>query len=380
LATQKTAAQLSEIAARELETATARVPAAKEKLAAGETLLTAAQKAVEEAKAAATATEQPLHAVAFSPDGSRLASGGDFPVVHTWDAETGAATASYVGHQAAVRCLAFTSDNALVSGAADKSALAWELNPGWELARTIGDVKDPSQLVNRVLALDFNREGTQLATASGEPSRSGEVKIWNVEDGALVRAIEDAHDDTVLGVRFSPDDKVLASCGADKYLRTFDVATGEPLRRFEGHTHHVLSVSWQGNGQLLASAGADNVIKIWDANTGDQTRTIAGFNKQVTSLRFIGDTTDIASTSGDAIVRFVRSTNGGTVRNFGGAAEFMHSIDITPDGAVLVAGGHDSVLRIWNGTNGQVLKNIEPPEPEETADVAKQGGDQVAEK
>ena len=76
----------------------------------------------------------------------------------------------------------------------------------------------------------------------------------------------------------------------------------------------------------------------------------------------------------------MNSANGGTVRDFGGAAEFMHSVDVTPDGAVLVAGGHDSVLRIWNGTNGQVLKNLDPPEPEETADEAKQGAAQVADK
>lgn len=379
LATQNTAAQLNAIAASELETATALVPTTKAALAAAEAELVAAQKSVEDAKAAATATEQPQHAVAFSPDGRTLATGGDFPAVHSWDAETGTATASYVGHQGGIRCLAFVSDNELVSGSADKSAVAWEVNPGWELARTIGDVKDPTQLVNRVLALDFNSDGTQLATGSGEPSRSGEVKIWKVADGSLIRAIDDAHDDTVHGVRFSPDDKVLASCGADKYLRTFDVATGELLRRFEGHTHHVLSVSWQGGGQLLASAGADGVIKIWNAQDGDQTRTIAGFTKQVTSLRFIGDTPNLAATSGDKIVRSINSANGGTVINFGGAAEFMHSVDVTPDGAVLVAGGHDSVLRIWNGGNGQTLKNLEPPAPEEP-DAAQQGGGQVADK
>lgn len=379
LATQNTASQLSAIAAQELVTATALVPASKEILAAAEAALVVAQKSVEDAKKAATETEKPQLAVAFSPDGRQLATGGDFPAIHSWDAETGTATASFVGHQGPIRCLAFVSDNELISGSADKSAMAWEVNPGWELARTIGDVKDPTQLVNRVLALDFNSDGTLLATGSGEPSRSGEVKIWNVADGTLVRAIENAHDDTVHGVRFSPDGKVLATCGADKYVRTFDAASGEPLRRFEGHTHHVLSVSWQGGGQVLASAGADGVVKIWNAKDGDQIRTIAGFTKQVTSLRFIGDTPDIATTSGDKIVRFVNSVNGGTVRNFGGAVEFMHSVDVTPDGAVLVAGGHDSVLRIWNGTNAQTLKNIEPPEPEET-DATKQGGDQVVDK
>ncbi|MBC8352823.1 MAG: hypothetical protein H8E66_12585 [Planctomycetes bacterium] len=380
LATQNTALQLNTLSARELETATALVPTLKTALTVAEATLLAAQKSVEDAKKVAMETEQPQFAVAFSPDGRQLATGGDFPAVHGWDAETGTATTSFVGHQAAIRCLVFVSDNELVSGSADKSAMAWETNPGWELARTIGDVRDPTQLINRVLALDFNRDGTQLATGSGEPSRSGEVRIWNVADGALIRAIENAHDDTVHGVRFSPDGKVIASCGADKYVRTFDLASGELLRRFEGHTHHVLSVSWQGGGQVLASAGADGVVKIWNAKDGDQTRTIAGFTKQVTSLRFIGDTPDIATASGDKIVRFVRSTNGGTIRNFGGSTEFMHSVDVTPDGAVLVAGGHDSVLRIWNGANGQTLKNLEPPQPEKAADVAVQGSEQVADK
>lgn len=380
LALQNTTTQLNTIAASELTTATVLVPATQEKLTVAEAALVAAQTVVADAQKAATETEQPQYAVAFSPDGRQLATGGDFPAVHSWDAETGTANASYVGHQGGIRCLAFVSDAELISGSADKSAVAWEVNPGWELARTIGDVKDPSLLVNRVLALDFNRDGSQLATGSGEPSRSGQVRIWNVADGGLIKSFENAHDDTVQGVRFSPDGKVIASCGADKYVRTFDLASGELIRRFEGHTHHVMSVSWQGNGQVLASAGADGAVKIWNAKDGDQTRSIAGFTKQVTSLRFIGDTPNIATTSGDRIVRVVNSANGGTVRDFGGAAEFMHSVDVTPDGAVLVAGGHDSVLRIWNGTNGQVLKNLDPPEPEETADEAKQGAAQVADK
>ncbi len=380
LAAQNTASQLSIIADRELETATALVPATKEEQTVAEAALVAAQKAVEDAKKAATETEQPQHAVAFSPDGRQLATGGDFPAVHTWDAETGAATASFVGHQGTIRCLTYVSDAELISGSTDKSAVAWEVNPGWELTRTIGDVRDPSQLVNRVLALDFNRDGSQLATGSGEPSRSGQIRIWSVSDGALIKAIGNAHDDTVHGVRFSPDGKVIASGSADKYVRTFDVASGDLLRRFEGHTHHVLSVSWQGNGQVLASAGADGVVKIWNAKDGDQSRSIGGFKKQVTSLQFIGNTPDIATTSGDSIVRFIRSTNGGTIRNFGGVAEFMHCVDVTPDGAVLVAGGHDSVLRIWNGTNGQVLKTLEPPQPEQMASATKQGSEQVADK
>ena len=368
---QNTAAQLSAAAAREFDQATAAVPVAKEALAASEAALLAAQQQTQAAQQAAAAAELPWHAVAFSPDGRRLATSGDYAVVQMWDGETGEAIGSFAGHQAAVRAVAFVSDSQLATGAADKSALVWELNPNWELLRTIGKIDDPAQLVDRVLALDFNRDGTLLATGGGEPSRSGQIKIWNVADGSLVRAIDNAHDDAVLGVQFSPDDKLLASCGADKYVRTFNLATGQQLRRFEGHTHHVLSVAWKGDGQVLASAGADKTIKIWDAVTADQQRTIEGFGKQVTNVRFIGDTLNIASSCGDKLVRLHRSNDGGNYRNFGGAVDFLHSVDITPDEKIVIAGGHDSVLRVWNGANGQALQNIEPPvEGEPTAGLS----------
>ena len=54
-------------------------------------------------------------------------------------------------------------------------------------------------------------DGKLLATGGGEPSRSGELKIWNLSDGTLVKAIADAHSDTIFGLDFSPDGKLLAS-------------------------------------------------------------------------------------------------------------------------------------------------------------------------
>ena len=156
----------------------------------------------------------PLRSVAFSPDNLSLATGGDFRALHTWDANNGAAVESFQGHEARVGAIAYTPGGDIVAGSEDQSASLWEANPGWILERTIGAVDDPSKLVNRVLTLDFSRDGTLLATGGGQPSRSGEIKTWKVADGSLVSAIADAHTDTVFGVRFSSDGKFLASGGA----------------------------------------------------------------------------------------------------------------------------------------------------------------------
>ena len=61
-----------------------------------------------------------------------------------------------------------------------------------------------SPLIDRVTSLDFSPDGKLLASGGGDPSRSGELKLWNVADGTLAKDLPDAHSDTVLGIKFSP--------------------------------------------------------------------------------------------------------------------------------------------------------------------------------
>jgi WD40 repeat protein len=334
---------------------------AKSAVQAAEAELHKATALVEVAKKAAADAEKPIRAVAFSPDNLVLATGGDDHIVHSWQADDGRALEVFEGHAGAIHALAFAGAGNLVSASGDKSVIGWNLVPDWQLERTIGSSDDPTKLVDRVLALDFSPDGKWIATGSGEPSRGGELKIWNVADGTLVREIAAAHSDAVFGVAFSPDGKGIASASADKFVKVFDASTGKPSKSFEGHTHHVLGVSWKFDGKLLASCGADNVIKLWDYNTGEQQTTIGGFGKQVTSVRFIGESINTVSTSGDKTVRLHRTDNSQNYLNLGGAVDFMYSAAATPDGQLIAAGGHDSVLRVWNATNGQVIRTFEPP-------------------
>jgi WD40 repeat protein len=265
-----------------------------------------------------------------------------------------------------VQGAAFVSGGELCSGSADGTLAVWATSPGWALERTIGSVNDPSVLVDRVMGVDFSDDGRLLVAGGGVPSRSGEVKVFQLADGAAVLSLPDAHDDQVLGVAFSPDGKRIASAGADKFVRTFELASGKQLRRFEGHTNYVLGVAWKGDGQWLASCGGDRTIKVWQVETGDQLRTIENqFGKHVTAVRFIGDSDNLVSSCGDRVIRMHNASNGGFFRQFGGAEGYLHGVDITPGSQFVVAGGHDSVLRIWDGNNSQLLKSLVP------ADVGK---------
>lgn len=356
---QNLAAQQQAIADRELKAAQALVPVLKDAFAKAEISLAEVKKRLETANQESAAADQALRTIAFSPDGSLLATAGDFPSVHTWDGESGTALAALAGHAQGVFGLAFVDGSRIVSGSMDESARVWDLNPGWRLERTIGSIADPSILSDRVMTLDFSADATQLLAGGGVPSRNGELHLFNVADGKRTWYLPQAHDDVIYSARFAPDGKRIASAGADKYLRTFDVASGQQIRRFEGHTNYVLGVTWKGDGQTLVSASADQTVKVWDAETADQLRTISNFGKHVTAVRFIGESDNIVSSSGDRLVRMHNAANGGNFRNFGGAGSWLHCIDITPDSNVVAAGSANGTVYVWNGNNGQPLKHLE---------------------
>jgi WD40 repeat protein len=360
---QNLAAQQNVVAVREQEAATALVPAAKAQVDQAEAALAEAVKLLETANQAVNQADQPIRTLAFSPDGRTLLSGGDYPAVQCWDGETGASVASYEGHQGPVRGVGFLDPSHLVSVSADKVVSGWESNPGWTLERTIGGASDATTFAHRVLALDFSDDGTLLACGGGEPSRSGEIKLFRVADGAPVSAIPEAHSDTIFSLQFSTDGKRIASGGADRYLKTFDVTTGKLIRRFEGHTHHVLGLAWKTDSSLITTASADGTLKTWNPETGDQVVTIMPNGKLVTAVRFIGDSGNIVSSNTDGIPRMHRANDGGLFLNMNFVGDYLHCIDVTPNQQTVIGGGHSGVLYVWNGQNGQLLQKLEPPSP-----------------
>ena len=351
------AEQAAAAAVTAIKKAVADVPIAEQVLKDSQAVLAKTQADTEAAKQAAAALEKPVRTLAYSADGSQLASGGDNNLLRTWTTDTAAAIETFEGHKGPVLAAAFLPDGSILSTAGDNSTVLWNPTPAWTLERAIGNVDDPATFVDRVIALAFSPDGKLLATGGGEPSRSGELKIWNVADGTLARGFADAHSDTIFGLDFSPDGKYIASSAADRFVKVFDVASGTPVRSFEGHTHHVLDVAWKADGKVLASCGADNVIKVWDFITGDQLRTSQPMGKEVTSLAFVNDTSRVFVSSGDKTVRLVNTDNGATERTYSGSNDFMYSTAVSADGptgnrrrpgqrAVRVAGGQWAIAQI----------------------------------
>ena len=107
-----------------------------------------------------------------------------------------------------------------------------------------------------------------------------------------------ADDGPLRCVAFSPDGKVVATCG-DRFVQLFDVKTGERLRRIEGHTGAVNAVAFSPDGKLLATGSHDGTVGLWDAETGKSVRRFEGHSKEVFSIAFSPDGKHVASAGAD---------------------------------------------------------------------------------
>ncbi|WP_345323168.1 c-type cytochrome domain-containing protein [Novipirellula rosea] len=312
---------------------------------------------------------RPEHAVmgiTLSPDANEIATihrDGSLNLFRTSDGQpltefpsTSANDEAGVSRTAQVD-VAFLGDK-LVHLSAAGIVQCWPRQARWTLQRTIGEINDPGQIADRVTAIDFRPDAMTVAIGSGEPSRTGTVKIFDVQTGDLVRDLGDLHSDTVLGLDFSPDGRTLASASADRTIALTDVATGTTARQLEGHTHHVLSAAWQDSGEVLASAGADQTIKLWNTETGETTRTVSGFAKEITAVRFVETTDQLVAACGSGEVRLINSANGGKIRSFDTAKDFVFTIAVTPDGKKLIGGGQSGVVRIWNIADGKLVAEL----------------------
>ncbi len=310
----------------------------------------------------------PIFGVAISPDKSAVAASRGNQI-HVYDAGSGAYVRSLIdtglvgddkkavkgAHVSLVESLAYSPDGKYLASGSYQEVALWDARTGVLRKRITG-------FAERVVTLAFSHDGKLLATGGGVPSQDGELKVFDVASGKQLHDVKNSHSDTVLGVCFSPDDKMLVSCGADKFVKTFDVASGKFLKSFEGHTHHVLAVGWSGDGKMLASAGADNVVKVWDFGKGEQVRTINAHTKQVTGLKFVDKTTNFATVSGDGNVR-LWNISGGGIGNFSAGTDFLYSVALSPDGTVIAVGGQEGVVRVFNRAGG-APKMLVPPSAE----------------
>ena len=273
--------------------------------------------------------------VAWSPDGSRIATGSD-EGVRVWDAVTGEDLFSLECGRG-VGSVAWSPDGRRIVTGSDEGVRVWDAVTGESLFSL-----KRSRLARSVA---WSPDGSRIATAS-----AGGVRVWDAVTGESLFSLKRSR--LVDSVVWSPDGSRIATASAGG-VRVWDAVTGKELLSLE-RGHRVKSVVWSPDGSRIATASAGGV-RVWDAVTGAELLSL-GYRRLVRSVVWSPDGSRIATASDDG-VRVLDAVTGAELLSLG-YRRLVRSVVWSPDGSRIATASDDGV-RVLDAVTGESLFSLE---------------------
>ncbi len=273
-------------------------------------------------------------AVAFSPDGSRLALGHSDGSVRIYQAGNEEPVV-LDGHAYGVTAVSWSPDGAaLASAGGDGTVRLWDVEQQAEQLQW----QHPDGEVS-VLAWSPTEPAIAIADFAGH------FWLWDVEANEI-RADEQIHNDAVSSLAWSPDGTELASSGWDGVARVWQGQTGEALLTLEGHTDVVRDVVWSPDGSRLATVSHDFSVRVWERSSGRE--LWQGTHQELaTAVAWTPDGRLLATGGWDLVIRVWDADSGSQLAQLGEHIGPVIGLAWSPDGATLVSSSEDGTAILW---------------------------------
>lgn len=280
----------------------------------------------------------PIWSVAFSPDGSLLATGSDDTSLRLWDPASGRETEVLSGHGGAVFAVAFAhSGKFLLSSDGDGVIHFWDVASRKERPALAHHNSNARRVVissdDKVVAIGNSVQG---------------IELWDLNTLQRRQTLP-GHNGTILALAFSPDGRILASGDANGNICLLDLNRGAERFCFTGDALGVRSLAFSPDSQLLASSGSRGMkVKLWDVASRRPLATLEGHENSLLNLVFSPDGNLLAAgcRNGNVLLWDVHSRQIlATVSAHQGA---VWSVAFSPDGRTLASVGEDRLGKLWD--------------------------------
>ncbi len=313
---------------------------------------------------------QPIHSLAFSPDGRWLIAAAKDPDLNNagpghwslWDASTGREIESRSTR--GTWLVAFDATGTTVALGSREGPWApgvvtlWKTLPQGPPRFSSEPARTLRTKLASPYALAFSPDGGRIATVSCDPGSC--LEIWETGSGRRICAV-DVGSSRVYAVAFRPDGKQLATACADGFVKLWDAATGAATGCLVGHTSNVYDVTYSPDGRLLVSCGQDETVRVWEERTRRPIHLLRGHDSFVRAVAVNPDGTRIASASEDNAVQLWDAASGREIGKLRGHGRFVTDVAFSPDGRRIASSSEDGTVKIWDDAEAMPSRTIAHP-------------------
>ncbi|MCE7985169.1 MAG: hypothetical protein DYG89_28685 [Caldilinea sp. CFX5] len=326
---------------------------------------------------------QGVNKVSCSPDGKLIATACEDGKVRLFAYPASSAPTATVlapadltvltGHTKEVTAVAFSpAGQLLASGGADCAIHLWQM-PGGQLQQTLDGHR------SWVRTLLFHPNGQLLFSCASDWS----IRVWHLTSGEQIHLLQSQKGST-WSVALHPNGETIAAGNTVHTVYLWPTYKVDQALALHGHSAWITAVAFSPNGQLLASASGDQTIRLWDAATGDAHAVLTGHQDWVNSIAFGGppglDGQWLVSGSSDHTVRVWEVATGRLLQTFTGHTNAVRSVVFHPAGQTLISGSSDETVKVWDLAHGHCLAPLRAPRPYEGMCITGATGLTVAQK
>lgn len=279
---------------------------------------------------------QPVNAIARSPNGQYLVSGDDGGTVAVWNLTMPQQPIGTYSNNSPIYALAISPDGTYIASGGKNCRL--QLRRRESLHNSLRELTEDTGIIH---SLKFSPDGQILA--SGGADRR--IRLWSPDTGKIISTLNE-QPESIMALEFMPNGKILVSACANRSIQFWDIETKQLLKTVQAHQQSINTLAISQDGQLIISGSSDRTVQIRQLGT-TESHTLTGHQDSVQAVVISPDGNTIASGSIDGMVNLWDVSTRSLVQSFQAHQSAVKSIVFQINGKFLITASLDRTIKIW---------------------------------